>query len=136
MSDVVADPDFPRKTILRLRKRAERKARKPEELTSLASRAYAKYLAVRPHLRSLRKDLPTMIRLIRAYAAGTYRRIPWRGIVAIVAAVLYFLMPLDAIPDFIPVIGYLDDAAVIAYVMHLLRGEMQKFVSWEAAPSE
>lgn len=121
----------PPRTFLRLKKRAERTAERPEDVRSLAARAYAKYIVVRPQLRALRQDLPTLIRLARAYALGTYRKIPWKAIVSVVAALLYFVMPLDAIPDFIPVIGYLDDAAVVAYVMRMLHGEITTFKAWE-----
>jgi len=126
------DADVPR-TFFRLRKRAERKAARPEEVRSLVAVAVAKYHVVRPHLTALRRDLPTLLRLTRAYGDGSYRRIPWRAIVSIIAAVLYFVMPFDAIPDFIPLIGYLDDAVVVAYVMRLVHDEVEAFRVWEEA---
>lgn len=124
--------DVPPVSFFRLRRRAERKAERPEDVRTLAASAYAKYQIVRPQLVALRDDLPTLIRLARAYAIGTYRKIPWKAIVSVVAALIYFVMPLDAIPDFIPVIGYLDDAAVIAYVMRMLHVEIGQFKTWEA----
>jgi uncharacterized membrane protein YkvA (DUF1232 family) len=121
----------PPRNFLRLRKKAEKTASRPDDLRSLATRAYAKYTVVRPQLAALREDLPTLIRLARAYALGTYRKIPWKALVSAVAAILYFVMPLDAIPDFIPIIGYLDDAAVIAYGMRMFHGEIARFAAWE-----
>mgnify|MGYP002422901999 CR=1 FL=1 len=43
------------------------------------------------------------------------------------AALLYFILPADVIPDVIPVIGYIDDAAAVAFVWKLLSEELSKF---------
>ena len=44
---------------------------------------------------------------------------------------LYLISPLDVIPDFIPVVGYADDAAVIAWVLTSLAEDLKNFKSWE-----
>lgn len=61
-------------------------------------------------------DLKLLFSLIKDYYTGDYRQAPFWTIAAIVTALLYVLSPIDAIPDFIPVIGYVDDAAVVADV--------------------
>lgn len=45
----------------------------------------------------------------------------------IVGALLYFISPVDLIPDFIPVAGYIDDAAVVAGVVALLSDLLKRF---------
>jgi len=50
-----------------------------------------------------------------------------------VAGLMYFLSPIDAIPDFIPVFGMLDDIAVLAWVMKTLDGELSAFRAWRDA---
>lgn len=133
MRSVLLDPKAPPpRPFVRLRPRAAAIARQPAAAKRLAERAYTKFRALRPHLRTLRSDLPTLIRLTRAYAGGQYRALPWKALVAAVTALLYFVIPLDAIPDAIPLIGYLDDAAVVAFVMRLLRVEVGQFRAWEA----
>ena len=86
----------------------------------------------RAQLGSRRDDLPVRLRLARAWAGGDYRRVPWKSLVLVVAGLLYFLAPVDAIPDFIPVLGFLDDAAVIAYVLRALQADVRAFEEWEA----
>ncbi|MFM2134184.1 MAG: hypothetical protein RL156_1465 [Bacteroidota bacterium] len=48
----------------------------------------------------------------------------------ILGALVYFVVPVDAVPDFIPVIGYLDDAAVISAVVHALVDEIRAYESF------
>lgn len=123
---VPAPPGFSRYT-----RRARKKTRSPERTGVVALNAWGKLQALRPQLRTLRRDLPVLIRLTRAWASGDYRRIPLKAIVSVVAALLYFLNPFDLVPDFIPFIGYLDDVAVVAYVMRKLHGEVEVFLDWE-----
>jgi uncharacterized membrane protein YkvA (DUF1232 family) len=52
-------------------------------------------------------------------------------IVMTVAALVYFLSPLDAILDAVPVIGFIDDAAVLAWVISEIRAELEDFRLWE-----
>ena len=47
------------------------------------------------------------------------------------AVVIYFLMPIDAIVDVIPLVGYVDDIAVIGFVLASVKGEVDKFRQWE-----
>ncbi len=81
----------------------------------------------------VRDDLETGIALIRAWYAGEYRQIDQSSVVRMLGAVLYFVVPLDALPDFIVGLGLLDDAAVIAYVVAGLRSELDAFRTWRNA---
>jgi uncharacterized membrane protein YkvA (DUF1232 family) len=83
-------------------------------------------------LGGVRRDAQALARMARAVVAGRYRTLPKGSLIAIVAAMIYFLDPLDAIPDFIPVIGFLDDAAVLLWVANRVRRELDAFLAWEA----
>ena len=48
-----------------------------------------------------------------------------------IGAIAYLLDPLDVIPDFIPIIGFTDDATVIALAISRVRKELDKFEEWE-----
>ncbi|MGH9790337.1 MAG: YkvA family protein, partial [Candidatus Acidiferrales bacterium] len=84
-------------------------------------------------LRSVWRDLQDLFRLLRAWADRSYARVPWRTLVMALGAVLYFLNPLDIAPDFIPFVGYLDDATVIAFVMRSIQQELARFREWEVS---
>lgn len=70
-------------------------------------------------------------RLIKAYAQGQYKAVPWKTLLIIVAAVIYFVNPLDFIPDLVPIAGLADDFAVLLWVYNAVSGEVEKFLSWE-----
>ena len=76
------------------------------------------------------ESLQILIRVIRAQIAGKYR-VPLTALTMAIAAVIYFVNPLDVIPDSIPVFGFLDDAAVIAFVMKSNRTVISNFRTWE-----
>jgi uncharacterized membrane protein YkvA (DUF1232 family) len=56
--------------------------------------------------------------------------ISWQVKAGIVFALGYFISPVDTIPDVVPVVGYVDDALVVAYVAHLLSGDISKYRAW------
>ncbi|MFA0962741.1 YkvA family protein [Roseivirga sp. BDSF3-8] len=82
-------------------------------------------------IESFMSQVQTFIRMISAYRKGTYRGINVKSVVIIVAALLYFIMPIDLIPDFIPVVGLLDDFTIVMYVFKKLNEEIDEFKTWE-----
>jgi uncharacterized membrane protein YkvA (DUF1232 family) len=112
-------------------RRAERDAERPDRVRALAERAAAKLRKNRGALGALRDDLPALVRLARAWARRDYHALPWRSAVAVVAGLLYFVSPLDAVPDVIPFLGLLDDATVIAYVLRSVGKDVEGFKAWE-----
>ncbi len=81
-------------------------------------------------------DLRAMLRLTKAWARREYRNVPWKVVVYIVAAILYFLNPADLIPDVLTGIGFVDDAAVVGAVVRSVQGELVAFRRWERSTSE
>jgi uncharacterized membrane protein YkvA (DUF1232 family) len=115
--------------------RATQYAKNPDKLKDLTTKARQKAESAGRSgpLKDLWESMMALLRLIRAYAKGEYRQVPAQSLVLIVAAVLYFLTPLDVIPDFIFGLGYLDDAAVIAWVINTVKSVLDDFLRWEAS---
>ena len=76
-------------------------------------------------------DAQLLFNLLRDYANGNYREVPFNVVAAIGGALLYVLLPLDLIPDFIPIVGYLDDAAVIAFCLNLIEKDLISYKVWK-----
>lgn len=81
--------------------------------------------------KSFVNKIKVFVRMVKAYSNGSYRSIPWKNILLILAAIVYFVMPIDMIPDFIPVSGLLDDFTVIVWIYNTLRTEINEFLAWE-----
>ena len=106
-------------------------AETPREAERIADRAEKK--AVRQSkLRQTWSDIQVLVRLVRAWARGDYRDVSRGTIVLILGALVYFLSPLDAIFDHLPLAGYVDDAAVLAWVVSEVKAELEAFKAWEA----
>ena len=74
--------------------------------------------------------VPVMISMIKSYVKKEYTDVPVQTIVAMVAALLYLISPKDLIKDSIPVLGLLDDIAVIALSWRYTVGEADKYQQW------
>ena len=116
------------------RKRADKYKDNPEAANRLLEDAQEKARKHKGPITERLDDLATLIRLVRAYFNGQYREVPWETIALALGAVIYFVSPIDLIPDVIPVGGYVDDAAVIGLVIASLANDLENFRAWESTP--
>lgn len=118
--------------------KAEEYVNKPSRIKKLLTDAYKRA--------SEQKDLGTianevwesfqqLYRMIRAAVSGEYHGIEKKTLVGGVAVLLYLVSPIDLIPDFIPVLGMLDDAALLAWFLTGIKTELDHFLAWETAQS-
>lgn len=73
-----------------------------------------------PKLRRVAASLPFAEDLLAAYYCAFDRDTPRHVQAALIGAIGYFVLPFDAIPDMLPVLGFTDDAAVLAGVVRLM----------------
>ncbi|WP_313087643.1 YkvA family protein [Pseudomonas sp.] len=81
-------------------------------------------------VKGLREDLRLLQALCIAWWRGEYRAVSRPALVAAVAGLLYFLSPMDAIPDWIPGLGFIDDLAVLSWIIRKWSGELEAFRQW------
>lgn len=72
-----------------------------------------------------------MIQIVKAYISKEYQDIPAGSIVAIFAALIYFLSPIDILFDYIPGVGYVDDMFVLGLVLKQVDSDLQRFRLWK-----
>ena len=82
---------------------------------------------------SAARELSTFIPNLAALFVGLGRdeRVPRRAKVALIAGGLYLAMPIDLVPDFIPVAGQADDAIVAAAVLRFVLVSTERSVLYE-----
>lgn len=115
----------------RFRRRAAKLVEDRTQLRELGERAIDRIDLRGARLGEVVEDLNTFIRLMNAWVRAEYRQVPRTTLIVAVAAVLYFVVPTDLIPDFIIGLGFIDDVAVIAWVARELKRDLADFRHWE-----
>jgi len=86
-----------------------------------------------PVIGSTLSDLPLMIAMIKAWIKKDYTVVSPKVIACLVGAVLYLIKRKDLISDSIPIIGHVDDLAVMGLALKLSEKELQAFSEWRKA---
>lgn len=79
------------------------------------------------------EQLQLLFSISRDYASGAYTVIPKGSIVAIFAGLLYFISPLDLIPDLLPGLGFVDDAYILRMVFKQVAKDLERYKKWKKA---
>jgi uncharacterized membrane protein YkvA (DUF1232 family) len=75
--------------------------------------------------RQVAARIPFAEDLLAAYYCAFDRATPVQVKATLIGALAYFVLPFDAVPDFMPVLGFTDDAAVLATALKLVASHMQ-----------
>ncbi|OKL41508.1 YkvA family protein [Pontibacter flavimaris] len=111
---------------------------KPMKIGLLLTTAYNKMVDVdsgESGFQQLKQLMMTFMRMVRAYVRGDYRDISKKSMMIGVAVLLYLVTPLDIIPDFIPIIGLMDDISLMAWFVDAFSKEISKYREWETQTS-
>ncbi len=79
------------------------------------------------------QKIPVIIRMIKSIMGKGGYKPQFKNIILPGLVLVYLISPLDIIPDWLPVIGVLDDLALLAFAIPMLIAEAEKFVQWEAS---
>lgn len=90
-----------------------------------------RFLEILRMMSRLWSDLPLLGRLLQAWRRGSYRGLSARTILSLAGALLYVVSPIDLLPDFLPGIGFIDDAVVLALLLQSLAQDLAAFRVWE-----
>lgn len=81
--------------------------------------------------RALRSKLQLLWMVLKDYLNGSYRKVPWKAIAALLAAVAYVLSPVDLVPDFLVPLGFTDDLLAVALTWGLVKRELRDYCTWK-----
>jgi uncharacterized membrane protein YkvA (DUF1232 family) len=114
-------------------KSAYRLLQKPLTVFQILKKAIARlqeYETIREFATDTKERLQIIIRMLKAYTKGEYSDMSKLNAALSLAAILYFLSPIDFIPDFLA-IGLLDDFALLTWVYYNFQNEIEEFLEWE-----
>ena len=69
--------------------------------------------------------------VVSDFAAGRYRKAPWKVVLVCAAAIAYVISPLDLIPDWLVPIGWTDDLVVLALAWTMVKRELREYCAWK-----
>lgn len=78
-------------------------------------------------------DLPTLIDMVKSYVTKEYDVVSPKVIATGVSAFLYLVTKKDLVKDNIPVLGLLDDIAVIVLAINFIGPELKAYTEWKTA---
>ncbi len=77
-----------------------------------------------------------LLALVKDYWHGAYRQVPYWTLAAVAFVLLYVANPLDLIPDALPGIGLVDDAAVLSVCLLMIEQDLHEYRGWSARRGE
>ena len=120
--------DKPPSRFGRFKREAEAIVESPQHVQKLVVQAVQKLQTTGvDRFREMREQLELAIAMVRAWMSGDYEGVSRKTAIILIAALLYFVVPFDVVPDFLFSWGFIDDAAVLAYVFGQLREEIEAF---------
>ncbi len=78
------------------------------------------------------EDFKLLFSLIKDYWKGIYREVSIWSILVFFLAIVYIICPIDVFPDTVPLIGQIDDAAVLLLCLYFLEKDLYQYKEWKA----
>lgn len=89
-----------------------------------------------PKFESLSNNICNFCDLVSDYLDGIYTKLPLSTIVALVAGLLYAVLPFDVLADFLPFVGWVDDATVLGFVFLAEQNDINEYLEWKSESEE
>jgi uncharacterized membrane protein YkvA (DUF1232 family) len=77
------------------------------------------------------EDGKLFVAIVKDYWSGAYRQVPYGVIASIVFSLIYVLNPFDLMPDVLPLIGQVDDVAVMGACLLMVEQDLHKYKDWK-----
>ena len=104
----------------------------PEKMEQLLERTENKRtFMVSDKAQKVLSNVPEFIDFIKSYIKREYTEVPVKTLIAIASALLYFVAPIDAIPDVFLLLGLTDDIAILAFCLKSFGDDFEKYKKWK-----
>jgi uncharacterized membrane protein YkvA (DUF1232 family) len=112
---------------------AEEVVKDNNRIEKLVEEAFQKINFLKPNADSMIsfiRNIKLSIKMLKAYIKGDYKGVSAKTILSLVLGLVYFVSPIDMIPDVLPVIGYVDDITVLVWIFKNLKGDIEQYEAW------
>lgn len=114
-----------------VKKQASQASREDMDVTISNEKAIEDKIANSGFLEKYASLTKLMLKMLKDYKNGIYTEVPWFTIASIIFSLLYVLNPLDIVPDFIPVLGYIDDLTVLSFALRFVETDLHGYLDWK-----
>ncbi|SNY41376.1 Uncharacterized membrane protein YkvA, DUF1232 family [Orenia metallireducens] len=101
-----------------------------EKTRELLDKAVTKANNNKGPIKKIWGELQLLFGVIKDWVNGSYKEFPTGSLVMAIVAVVYFVSPVDLVPDFLPA-GLLDDAAVVGFVIKQIHDDLEQYKIWK-----
>jgi uncharacterized membrane protein YkvA (DUF1232 family) len=98
-----------------------------ERLRASREAVLEKLREIPDRMQKLVNQIRLLLDLTDDYASGRYREVSWLSLGVAVVAALFFISPADVVPDWLPIVGQLDDMAAVAIALKVLKRDLIKY---------
>ena len=120
-----------RKGYQRFEKRADEYINDGDKAAELLENARKKAGKKKGSLSKIWGRVQLLFSLLDDWIKGRYKMVPTKSIIMIIVAVAYFVFPLDLLPDFIVGLGFIDDVAVLGFVIGQINSDLEDYKVWK-----
>ena len=82
-------------------------------------------------INELMEHVQLFLRMIKRSLAGEYSAFSHKTLLSLVFGLLYFVTPMDVVPDFIPLLGFSDDLSIVYFIIKNFKSDIEAFKVWE-----
>lgn len=119
------------KVVKKFQPKAEKLSKDKNKTSQLINKASKKALKNEHSLKSIWGSIQLFIDMLKDWIKGDYKNIPYKTLLMILIGLIYFVSPVDFIPDFILGLGLVDDVAVITFLMRGIRSDLETYQNWK-----
>ena len=123
-----------KKSVLKMFRQAKRILEEQSQLKALFGQVSKKLQTLsgsHKQINELLEHVQLFLRMIKKSFSGEYSSFSNKTLLSLVFGLLYFVTPMDVVPDFIPLLGFSDDLSIIYFIIKNLKSDIEAFKVWE-----
>tara|TARA_A100000164_G_C21739589_1_gene691653 strand:+ start:523 stop:918 length:396 start_codon:yes stop_codon:yes gene_type:complete len=122
------------KRVLKIFRQAMRMLNEQSQIKELiwkVSQKLQKINGSNKQINELMEHVQLFLRMIKKSLSGEYSAFSHKTLLSLVFGLLYFVTPMDVVPDFVPLLGFSDDLSILYFIIKNFKSDIEAFKVWE-----